>query len=144
MSRIKTYPRECPGCKQVFNHRQNWSRHINGDKKQNPCYWYQEWKKNQSIKINTENIRLPTSNSHFIESKPIFSSTNNTTLNFRNSLCQDSNDLLNEEDRTEVETLKLNVEFENKNETSVETLEDVRYDYLYVSAFKFTPQRKKI
>ena len=80
MSRIKTYPRECPGCKQEFNHRQNWSRHINGDKKQNPCYWYQEWKKNQSIKINTENIRLPTSNSHFIESKPIFSSTNNTAL----------------------------------------------------------------
>ena len=94
--------------------------------------WYQEWNKNpkQLIQITEDFLQgknitsVSTNNSNSIESKPIFTKT----LNYGNSFGQYSNDIPNDNNRTEEETLELKVEAINKNETLLETLDETRME----------------
>ena len=93
--------------------------------------WYQEWNKNpkQLIQITEDFLQgkiitsVSTNNSNSM-SKPIFTKT----LNFGNSFGQYSNDIPNDNNRMEEETLELKVVAINKNETLLETLDETRME----------------
>ena len=117
-----------PGC---IVHKSSWGRHISGNNTKALCV-VQEWNKNpkQLIQITEDFLQgkiitsVSTNNSNSVESKPI----STKTLNYGNSFGQYSNDIPNDNNRAEEDTLELKVEAINKNETLLETLDETRME----------------